>query len=183
MKMRGIFFANSFMISERQKTTFLYMLIAAFISAFTFSFLIVTPPILTGFALTYSNRNYLKYRTAIIVVPTLLLFWYLMADITTNEDGISDHYFYKKLILCYSSFVVVFLVTRLALKLTRAGLIQIFLLISLPVTTIWFISYIGHTPFNDLRHADIGLTVLSYGIAFCLLVTSMVKKEEPDSNA
>lgn len=182
-------------INSRQKKTLTWLFGATILSwgliyldSFLnfFAIVIIIPPVIYGFALDYSNREYRK-RWAKNLIPFFFFIIYIWGTIPFyNFSNIFfESVFLDYLFGCISAFALVFLVTKLTLKRIQVGPTQIVMTFLLPVICISILSLLKNQTIISMKRYmfdRLDLLVLSYQFFMTILIVSTMRADNKGEN-
>jgi len=171
--------------NKRQKKTFKYLSVATVIcwaSLFlvkfypSFELLIIFVPLIFGLALNYSNKDYLKNQSSIVIpfLFALVYFWGTLPFYNFSRI-LFESKFLDFAFGCMSAFILVFLVTKLTLKNIQIGYYQILLIITSPFLCIRIIYFLLEVPPASLL-SNAHIVVLFYQIFMTIIIISSMKE-------
>lgn len=182
-------------LNDRQKETLKWLGIATAVCWTTLylskdlpfiGFTIILVPFIFGISLYYSNRKYLRNKSSafILLLFAIVYFWgtvpfYELGKLLFNSN-------YLELVIgCMGAFILVFLVTKLALRGIRFGLLQIFMITVLPFVCILLLAYLKGQSISTIKgylFDRFDLVVLLYQSFMTLIIVSSLSESGKAEN-
>ncbi|MDB5120622.1 MAG: hypothetical protein JWN56_1840 [Sphingobacteriales bacterium] len=177
--------------NNRQKRTTIWLLGATILSwgliyldSFlrSFAVVIIIAPVIYGFALDYSNKEYRK-RWAKNLIPFFFFVIYVWGTLPfySFSNIFFESVFLDYVFGCISAFALVFLVTKLTLKHIHVGPIQIVMTFLLPIICISILPLLKNQTIFSMQRYMLDrpdLLMLSYQFFMTILIVSSMKTDK-----
>lgn len=181
-------------LNHRQKKTAIYLISATIISwallipNYGMSGGIILPPLLYGFGLWKSNKNYIRppgLRTQMgLILPSLffiIYFWgtgpfYYLGRIVFSSNL---SFFGETLFGCFGAFTLVILSVKIIFKYIHIGLFQIFMFLIFPLICVLLVAYFANISIFTTEGYIVrfDLTVLFYQLFMTIIIVSSMKEK------
>lgn len=146
--------------------------------------LFLSPPLSLGFALSISNRRYLRNDLNIVLIPFLFLVVFLYGTLPFSYLGemLFKNVLGYKLLGCTSAFAFVIAITKFTMKDVTIKGMQILMIICLPIVCIFFESILKNKSIDELSISIVNtrfdLTVLIYQLFMSIAIVSTMKSDK-----